>query len=128
MIPAIATEKEASREAERIRNKRIFTVETPKFQASESPMERALISREKRNSNGVRIKRTRPPGINKTESAIRITHIPTGIVVACQNERSQHKNRDTAMKMLYMKLLELKEKAHKEKIEDLQGEQLDIGW
>ncbi len=66
--------------------------------------------------------------INKTESAIRITHIPTGIVVACQNERSQHKNRDTAMKMLYMKLLELKEKAHKEKIEDLQGEQLDIGW
>ncbi len=66
--------------------------------------------------------------INKTESAIRITHIPTGIVVACQNERSQHKNRDTAMKMLYMKLLELKEKAHKEKIEDLQGEMLDIGW
>lgn len=66
--------------------------------------------------------------INKTESAIRITHIPTGIVVACQNERSQHKNRDTAMKMLYMKLMELKEQAHKEKIEDLQGEQLDIGW
>ena len=66
--------------------------------------------------------------INKTESAIRITHIPTGIVVSCQNERSQHKNRDTAMKMLYMKLMELKEQAHKEKIEDLQGEQLDIGW
>jgi len=66
--------------------------------------------------------------INKTESAIRITHIPTGIVVACQNERSQHKNRDTAMKMLYAKLLELKEKAHKEKIDDLKGEQLDIGW
>lgn len=66
--------------------------------------------------------------INKTESAIRITHIPTGVVVACQNERSQHKNRDTAMKMLYAKLLELKEKAHKEKIDDLKGEQLDIGW
>ncbi len=66
--------------------------------------------------------------INKTESAIRITHIPTGIVVSCQNERSQHKNRATAMKMLYMKLMELKEQAHKEKIEDLQGEQLDIGW
>lgn len=66
--------------------------------------------------------------INKTESAIRITHIPTGIVVSCQNERSQHKNRDTAMKMLYAKLLELKEKAHKEKISDLKGEQLDIGW
>ena len=56
--------------------------------------------------------------INKTESAIRITHIPTGIVVSCQNERSQHKNRDTAMKMLYAKLLELKEQAHKDKIED----------
>ncbi len=66
--------------------------------------------------------------INKTESAIRITHIPTGIVVSCQNERSQHKNRDTAMKMLYAKLLELKEQAHKDKIEDLKGEQLDIGW
>ena len=66
--------------------------------------------------------------INKTESAIRITHLPTGIVVSCQNERSQHKNRDTAMKMLYAKLLELKEQAHKDKIEDLKGEQLDIGW
>lgn len=66
--------------------------------------------------------------VNKTESAIRITHIPTGIVVACQNERSQHKNRDTAMKMLYAKLLELKQQAQKDKIEDLKGEQLDIGW
>lgn len=66
--------------------------------------------------------------INKTESAIRITHIPTGVVVSCQNERSQHKNRDTAMKMLYAKLLELKEKSHKEKVDDLKGEQLDIGW
>ena len=66
--------------------------------------------------------------VNKTESAIRITHIPTGVVVACQNERSQHKNRDTAMKMLYAKLMELKEQANKEKIEDLKGEQLEIGW
>lgn len=66
--------------------------------------------------------------INTTDSAIRITHIPTGVVVSCQNERSQHKNRDTAMKMLYAKLIELKEQAHKDKIEDLKGVQLDIGW
>jgi peptide chain release factor 2 len=66
--------------------------------------------------------------INTTDSAIRITHIPTGAVVSCQNERSQHKNRDTAMKMLYAKLIELKEQAHKDKIEDLKGVQLDIGW
>ncbi|WP_198133995.1 peptide chain release factor 2 [Clostridium saudiense] len=66
--------------------------------------------------------------VNKTESAIRITHIPTGIIVQCQNERSQFANRDTAMSMLKSKLIELKERAHKEKIEDLTGELKDMGW
>ncbi|MBE6047097.1 MAG: peptide chain release factor 2 [Clostridium sp.] len=66
--------------------------------------------------------------INKTESAIRITHIPTGIVVQCQNERSQFSNRETAMSMLKSKLIELKERAHKDKIEDLTGELKDMGW
>ena len=66
--------------------------------------------------------------INKTSSAVRITHIPTNTVVACQSERSQIQNRETAMKMLKSKLLDLKEKEQKEKIEDLKGDQKDIAW
>lgn len=66
--------------------------------------------------------------INKTSSAVRVTHIPTNIVVACQSERSQIQNRETAMKMLKSKLLELKEKEQKDKIEDLKGNQMDIAW
>lgn len=66
--------------------------------------------------------------VNKTSSAVRITHIPTGIVVACQNERSQMQNKDTAMRMLRSKLFALARQAQAEKIEDLRGDQLEIGW
>ena len=66
--------------------------------------------------------------VNKTSSAIRITHIPTNIIVSCQNERSQIQNRERALKMLKSKLLHLKEQEHKETLEELKGIQRDIAW
>ncbi len=66
--------------------------------------------------------------INKTDSAIRITHLPTGIVVGCQTERSQVQNKETAMRMLKSKLLEIKEREHLEKVEDIQGVKMNIEW
>lgn len=66
--------------------------------------------------------------VNKTESAIRITHLPTGIVVACQTERSQIQNRETAMKMLRSKLIELKERQEQEKLDAIRGNIKKIEW
>lgn len=66
--------------------------------------------------------------VNKTDSAIRITHLPTHIVVTCQNERSQHQNKEMAMKILASKLMELKEQEHKENLKELKGDFSLITW
>ncbi len=85
------------------------------------------------NEEDLRIDKYRASGaggqhVNKTESAIRITHIPTGVVVQCQNERSQHKNKDRAMKMLMSKLYVIKQQENLDKISDIRGEVTENGF
>ena len=66
--------------------------------------------------------------VNKTDSAVRIKHIPTGLIVQCQNERSQHSNRVTALKILHSKLFELEKNRQREKLDNIRGEHMDIAW
>lgn len=66
--------------------------------------------------------------VNKVSSAVRLTHIPTGIIVTCQNERSQHKNRETALLILKSRLYDLQQKEKEKKIEDIVGDKKDISW
>ena len=85
------------------------------------------------NTDDLRIDTYRASGaggqhVNKTSSAVRLTHIPTGIITSCQTQRSQLQNREYALKMLKSKLLDLKEREHKETIEELKGVQRDIAW